>query len=240
MNIMMEIEYDGINYAGWQYQPDKLTVQGELERALAQLYQDKIKIIGASRTDAGVSAIGQIANFHTNTLRFNSLKKFLLSLNAVLPKDIYVKKVKAVNEDFNARYSAKAKIYQYKIIKHRSPLRRRFVWVLPFKLDIRKMTEAAKLFVKHKNYSIFCCLKTKEGRVNIKSITISKKKDEIFIKIEANRFLYKMVRRIVGALVDVGRGRATEDDIKKSLVSRKHRTLMCAPAIGLILKKVRY
>jgi tRNA pseudouridine38-40 synthase len=240
MNILMEIEYDGTNYAGWQYQPHKNTIQGELEKTLSQLYQERIKVTGASRTDAGVSAQGQIANFYIPTLRFKNLQSLLNSLNAVLPYDIYVKQLKIMNEDFHARYSSKGKIYQYQILLNRSPLRQRFFWVVSYNLDLRRMRKVIKFFLKQKDYSAFCKVKDKDGKVIMRSISIRKTKDEIYIKIEANRFLYKMVRRIVGALVDLGRGHRTEEDIRKSLIGDEQRTLMCAPAQGLKLMKVKY
>jgi len=236
----MEIEYDGTNYAGWQYQPSKITIQGELERALFQLCQKKIKITGASRTDAGVSALGQIANFNIAALRFRNLKYFQLSLNAILPVDICVRKIKTVPDNFNSRYSSKGKIYQYKIINNRSPLRQRFAWVRLCDLDLYHMRSAAKLFLNHKDYAIFCSIKDKNGEVVLRTIKINKINDEINIKVEANRFLYKMIRRIVGALIEIGRGHRIEDDIKKALTGQKHHPLMCAPAKGLMLVKVKY
>lgn len=242
MNILMEIEYDGTNYAGWQYQPNKITIQGELEKALNQIYQEKIKVIGAGRTDAGVSALGQIANFHMPSLLATrySPKVIQHSLNAILPYDIYIKKLKTVGEDFHARYSCKSKIYRYQIINRRAPTRQRFAWILSYELNLIRMRKAGKLFLKQKDYSVFCSDRSKDGRVSMKSLIINKIKDEIYFTIEAHRFLYKMVRRIVGALVEVGRGHRTEEDIKKSLIGTKSRTLICAPANGLKLLKVKY
>lgn len=240
MNILMKIEYDGTNYSGWQYQPNKNTIQGELEKALNRLFQERVKVTGASRTDAGVSAQGQIANFRIASLRFKNLQDLFNSLKGVLPNDIYVKRLKIIDEDFNARYSSKGKIYLYQILANRSPLKQRFAWVVPYKLDLGKMRKVTKLFLKQKNYRAFCKVKDKDGKVKMKSISIRKTKDEIHIKIEANRYLYKMVRRIIGALVDLGRGHRTEEDVQKALIGEKHRPLICAPANGLILKKVIY
>jgi tRNA pseudouridine38-40 synthase len=236
----MEIEYDGTNYAGWQYQPNKKTVQGEIERALNQINQQNIKVYGTSRTDAGVSALGQIANFKISSMRFKNMVSFRKSINAVLPDDIYVRKMKIVADDFHARYSSKGKVYEYRIITNESPTRRRFAWIIPYQLDIKKMRKAAKLFIRQKDYKEFCKVKDKSGIVIMKSIKISKDKDEITFRIEANRFLYKMVRRIIGALVEIGRGHRTEDDIRKAMIGEKHHPLICAPAKGLILTKVIY
>lgn len=254
MNVLIKIEYDGINYAGWQYQPNKRTIQGEIEKALHQILQTKIRIIGAGRTDAGVSALGQVANFYLDEKFLSgdgkkSLDKLQKSLNAILPEDIFIKSISSVADDFNARYSAQSKIYQYRIITSVSPLRKRFAWIIPDKIDLNKMRRAAKLFLRQTNYSAFCHTKDKYGKIKIKSLRIVKisnsifserKQDEIIIRIEAKRFLYKMVRRIVGALVDFSRGKISERDIKNSFHGIKHHPIVCAPANGLLLLKVKY
>jgi tRNA pseudouridine38-40 synthase len=240
MNLVIEIEYDGTNYSGWQFQPRRRTIQGEIEKALSQLYQMRIKIVGASRTDAGVSAQGQIANFYVPTLRFKDLAGLIKSLNAILPDDICVKQALVTDNDFHARYSAKGKIYQYHILCRYSPLRQRFAWVVRYKLNLSSMRKAVKLFLRQKDYSAFCKVKDKNGKIIMKSISIKKNGDEVFISIEADRFLYKMVRRIIGALIDVGRGHRNEDDIKNSLIGCERRTLVCALAKGLVLVKVKY
>ncbi len=254
MNVLIEIEYDGTEYAGWQYQLQKRTIQGEIENALNQIFQKKIRIIGAGRTDAGVSALGQIANFYLDNIGSNKKRKKFLnqlqkSLNAILPEDIVIKKIKEVPENFNARYSAKSKIYQYRIITTDSPLRKRFAWVISYKLDLNRMKYAAKLFLQQANYSAFCHVKDKTGEVKLKSLKILKAsnsitqeriQDEVVIQIEANRFLYKMVRRIVGALVDFSLRKIDEDDIKNSFHGLKHFPITCAPANGLLLLKVKY
>jgi tRNA pseudouridine38-40 synthase len=175
-------------------------------------------------------------------MRFKNIASFRKSMNSVLPDDIYVCKMKIVNDDFHARYSSKGKGYEYRVITNESPTRRRFAWIVPdhYHLDINKMRKAAKLFIGQKDYKEFCKIKDKSGIVLMKSIKISQYKDEIYIRIEANRFLYKMVRRIIGALVEIGRGHRTEDDIKRALTGGKHRSLICAPANGLALVKVIY
>jgi len=240
MNILMEIEFDGTDYAGWQIQPVHKTVQGEIEKALKQIIQIQVKVIGASRTDAGVSSLGQIANFHITNYRIESISKLKNSLNSVLPDDIFIKKMKIVPEKFHSRYSPTSKIYEYKILTKPAPLRQKHAWVILYKLDITKMRLAAWLFLKQKDYLAFCRMSDKDGFVKMKSIRIKQIKDEITIRIEANRFLYKMVRRIVGALYEIGRGHRNEQDIKNSLAGKEYRSLMCAPASGLKLIKVKY
>ncbi|MCX7785076.1 MAG: tRNA pseudouridine(38-40) synthase TruA [candidate division WOR-3 bacterium] len=254
MNVLIEIEYDGTEYAGWQYQPHRRTIQGEIEKALYKILRKKIRIIGAGRTDAGVSALGQIANFHLDENWFSqkdnkSLLNLQKGLNAILPDDIFIKSIRIVADNFNARYSAKSKIYQYRLITTNSPLRKRFAWFIPYELDLNKMKYAANLFLHQFNFSKFCHLKNKDAIVRIKSLKImmssnpifkNQRQDEIIIRIEADRFLYKMVRRIVGALVDFARGKINECDILNSFCGEKHRPIVCAPANGLLLLKVKY
>lgn len=241
MNIAIEIEYDGTEYAGWQIQPHRKTIQGELQRALSQVFQMPIKVIGASRTDAGVSALGQIANFKLTDKQTEDINYLKNSLNAILPNDIYIKRMKRVPDNFHARFSAKGKVYEYKILLSRAPLRQHFAWLVLYKLNISKMRRACRLFVKQKDFKSFCeADDDKDGRISIKSLQINKVRDEITIKIEANRFLYKMVRRIVGALVEIGRGHRTDQDIKDAFEGVKNRSLICAPAQGLKLVKVKY
>ncbi|MCX8014565.1 MAG: tRNA pseudouridine(38-40) synthase TruA [candidate division WOR-3 bacterium] len=243
-NILIEIEYDGTNYYGWQVQPNRKTIQGEIEQVLSKIYQKPIPIIGACRTDAGVSACGQIANFKLSAKlgkRFQ-LQELQKKLNAMLPTDIYIKKIKMVGNDFHARFSAKSKIYEYHIILTKSPLKQRFAWFVPFDLNLKTMREAARLFIKHRDYRAFCKVsdKNKNTKCNIKKITIAKRKDEIFIRIEGTRFLYKMARRIVGALIAVGKNHRTLLDIQNALKGKSHKPLVVAPAQGLKLIKVNY
>lgn len=240
MNIKIEIEYDGTNYAGWQKQPDKPTIQGEIEQALKKIFQKNIPVTGASRTDAGVSAQRQTANFKVLSLKFPNLTKLQSNLNAILPNDIWIRKITKVADNFNARRLAIQKIYRYKIITTPSPLQRRFAWVVSYKLNLANTRKAAKLFINHNDYALFCSAKHKNGQVKIKSISIKKSANEIMITVQGNRFLYKMVRRIVGALIEIGRGHRTEDDVKNALNGLKHRSIICAPACGLILVKVKY
>jgi len=236
-NILLEIEYDGTDYFGWQYQPKKKTIQGTIEAALNKLLQEPITLFGASRTDAGVSAQGQIANFHTNSRI--PVQKIQTALNSLLPHDIYVKNAYGVHLIFHARFDAKSKLYYYRIIFGRSPLRQRFAWELKYHLDLSKMERASKLFLGEKDYRSFCSVKNENGIVNLIKINFIKS-DDLIIEIEANRFLYKMVRRIIGSLIDVGRGKITKNEIVKILSGKPHRPFLVAPATGLILVNVKY
>jgi tRNA pseudouridine38-40 synthase len=236
-NILLEIEYDGTNYSGWQYQPKKKTIQGSIETALNKLFQEPVNLFGASRTDTGVSALGQIANFHTNSRIL--VQKIQTALNSLLPRDIYIKNAYGVHLLFHARFDAKSKLYRYRIIFGRSPLHQRFAWELKYHLDLSKMKQASKLFLGEKDYCPFCAVKNENGIVNLTKINFIKD-DNLIIEIEANRFLYKMVRRIIGSLVDVGRDKITKNDIVKSLSGKKHHPSLVAPAAGLVLVNVTY
>lgn len=243
-NFLIEIEYDGHDYYGWQRQKNKKTVQNEIESVLTKLYQKPIKVIGACRTDAGVSASGQIANFYLPVQlcqRF-SLKELQKKLNAMLPDDIYIKKIRMVEQNFHARFLAKSKVYQYHIILTKSPLKQRFAWYLPYDLSLKDMQKAAKLFVNHKDYRAFCKISdpNKNTKCSINKITIKQRGNEIFIKICGTRFLYKMARRIVGALVAVGQKKRSLADIKNCLNGLGNKPIVVAPAPGLKLVKVNY
>jgi len=235
-NIRIDIEYDGTEYSGWQYQPNKRTIQGTIEEALEEIFREEIKIIGAGRTDAGVHALCQVANFKIDKdIPIENLRR---ALNSLLPPDIFIKRAMEVSMDFNARYDAKSKIYEYRILQGKSPLRRRYAWELSYKLNYEKMEEVKAIFPGKKNYGFFCQL-SKPAIVDVRGIGLTKKGDEIILRIEANRFLYKMVRRIVGALVDVGRGKIGAEDIVRSF-DKGPNPFITAPANGLILVEVKY
>jgi len=236
-NILLEIEYDGTDYSGWQYQPRKKTVQGIIETTLSKILQEPINLIGASRTDAGVSALGQVANFLTNSRI--SPQKIQSALNSLLPSAIGIKNAYGVHLLFHARFDAKSKVYRYQIIFNHSPLRQRFAWEIHYELNVAKMERAAKVFIGEKDYGPFCSIKKENGIVNLTEIKFDQA-DGLIIKIEANRFLYKMVRRIVGMLVDIGRGKINKNDIMKCLSNKSHIPFLVAPANGLILVRVKY
>ncbi|MDH5185910.1 MAG: tRNA pseudouridine(38-40) synthase TruA [candidate division WOR-3 bacterium] len=236
-NILLEIEYDGTDYFGWQYQPNKKTIQGTIEETLKKFLNEPINLIGTSRTDAGVSALGQVANFLCNSQL--SVKSIQAALNSSLPRDIYIKKAYSVHLLFHARFDAKSKIYRYQIIFGRSPLRQRFAWALKYRLNVARMEQTSELFIGNKDYHWFCETKNENGYVNVMDINFKKNQD-LAIEIEANRFLYKMVRRIVGALVDIGRGRINKQDILNRFLNKKHKPLIVAPPSGLVLLKVKY
>lgn len=240
-NLKLTIAYDGTNYAGWQVQKLK-TVQETIEKALEKILQEKVKLIASGRTDSGVHALGQVANFKTDSKLFpDNIQK---ALNSCLPKDIVVKKVEDVALEFHARYSATSKSYRYTILnrKVRSPLDRHYAAFIPYPLDIRSMQDAAVHLVGRHDFRSF---QAKAGEGNstrtIKSLGVKKRGRFIYIDIEADGFLYNMVRNIVGTLIEVGRGKLKANGTMKILKARKRsRAGPTAPPEGLCLVRVRY
>lgn len=241
-NLKVTIQYNGKNYCGWQKQPDSLGIQGTIENAIYEITKEKIKIIGSGRTDAGVHALGQVANFK---LESNIPTKNLPNaLNAKLPKDISIIDCIEVDEEFHSRYSAKRKRYRYLIYNssYRNPIYKDMSYHVKYDLDLKKMCEEAKSLIGEHDFKGFM---SSGSSVNdtvrtIYDITLQKQDNLIILEVEGNGFLYNMVRIIVGTLVDIGRGRIKES--LKNIIDSKERG-MCghtAPAHGLFLKKVDY
>lgn len=233
-NFLLTIEFDGRNFFGWQEQKDKRTIAGEIKKVLKEIFKKEIKLIGMGRTDRGVSALKYFCNFKVLTEGEIDLEILRKRINFLLPSEIYVKEIKEVPLSFNSRYAIKRKTYCYFVITEISPIRRDFFWEIPKDVDVKKMKEAAKLFIGKKDFSKFCYYR-QERICQIEEIKITKKKKEIIFKITGNRFLYKMVRRIVGALIDVGINKRKIEDIKNALLGEYHLPLTTAPAKGLIL-----
>ncbi len=236
VNLLLELEFDGRDFFGWQRQPKKRTVQGKVEEVLKRIYETEVKVNGVGRLDRGVSALSFFANFHPpKRLPLANLKR---ALNALLSRDIYVKRIKEVREDFSAR-RAKSKTYEYSILLGRSPLRRDKVWELEYPTSVEKIKEAASLFLGKRDFAHFVKRRL-SGICEVKEIKVLAKGREIKIRIEGDRFLYKMVRRIVGTLVDFARGKIEREDIVKALEEKPHRPFTTAPPQGLCLIRVRY
>jgi len=244
-NIKLEIEYDGSNYAGWQVQSNSRgrTIQQIIERNLQKILREKVKLVASGRTDAGVHALAQVANFHTfSKMPFSRLK---IALNGLLPEDIKVTKIKEAHPSFHSRFSAKSKVYRYVILNrdYSSPLQRNSVYFYPHPLNIKLMKNEAKALLGKHNFSAFQASQGKDKNPvkTIKKISISKKKGFIYIYIEADGFLYNMVRNIVGTLIEIGRLRFPEGSIKRILRLRDRRLAgPTVPARGLSLLRVKY
>jgi len=250
-NIKLTIQYKGTNYCGWQIQNrvkktssrNEKTIQGEIERVLKKVLKEKVKLIGACRTDSGVHALSQVANFKTKSnLHIDNIHR---ALNSLLPKDIAIKSIKEEKEDFHSRFDAKGKIYQYKILNlsTKDVFENDYAWRIIFDLNRKKIEQAARHIIGRHNFSSFSSAGSKRKNVicDIKRIDIRKKRDIYIVEVEGDRFLYRMVRNIVGTLVEIGRGRFTPRDIKRVLSKRDRRFAgPCAPASGLILQRVMY
>lgn len=243
MNVKILLEYDGSNYHGWQRQKNALTIQEVVEEAVYKVTGEKVKVIGAGRTDAGVHARGQVANFHTNCRI--PVERLPYAINSHLPEDIVVKGAEEVPDDFHARYSAKAKVYTYTIYNapFPSPLMRKYSYFYPHILDVEAMQEAAKAFVGIHDFTAFRASGSpvKSSIRNVMRLEVKKNKDVITIEVEADGFLYNMVRIIAGTLLEVGSGKRTPEEIPSVISSRdRERAGITLPAHGLCLEKVVY
>ncbi len=242
-NVKLTIAYDGTAYKGWQVQKNGRTVQAEIEKAIARVIGSKHTVHGAGRTDAGVHAIAQVANFKA-PINFD-VARIPPALNTVLPGDIAVKKAEEVPPDFHSRFDARAKVYSYRIVvsRARDPFSERYVWRLPYALDERIMREEARVLIgKHDFKSFQASDKRERSSVRtIKSISIQRTGSNITLDIEGDGFLYNMVRSIAGTLVDIGRGYLLPGSMTDILASRDRKKAgPTAPAKGLFLVKVKY
>lgn len=242
-NIKIIVEYDGTNFYGWQKQPELKTIQGAIEEAIKKILQEDIKIIGAGRTDRGVHAEGQVANFFLNTEI--DLNVLLYRLNKVLPEDIRIKTIAEVEKGFNSRYKTKLKLYRYTILNSKidSPLNRLFSYYVPEKLDISKMKKAKKILIGKHDFSSFVTSGSYSNSYTktIKNITIQKNGDFIHMNFKAKSFLKNMVRNIVRTLIEVGKGIISLENIKEILDAKDRRKIpKSAPAHGLCLMKIEY
>ena len=243
-NIKLLIEYDGTNYRGWQVQPKGLTIQGVLEEKLSLITGEAVHLIGSGRTDSGVHAFGQVANFKTKSkLDVHSIQK---ALNSLLPPDIVIQKAEEVEEGFHARKASKSKVYEYRILNRelRSPFHHEYAWHIPKKLDLEEMKKATQILVGEHDFSSFRSVGSPTRTAIRRVIRTEWKRGRdglIRFEIEANGFLKQMVRALVGTLVEVGRGKIDPDEFQKILDSRDRKKAgPTAPAHGLFLKEVKY
>lgn len=242
-NIKLTIRYDGTDYSGWQFQKNSNSIQETIESALRKITGERAVVIASGRTDAGVHALAQIANFHTASKI--PLKNLRMALNSILPDDMIITRAEEAVPGFHSQKDSRSKLYRYTIYNKEfmDPFLKRYTSKCFFKLDTRPMKEGAKYLIGRRDFTSF---RTKDDRVasavrTIKSIKIERKGDLIYIDIEADGFLYNMVRNIVGTLIDVGRGKLAPADVKHILKKRDKRS--CGPtasASGLSLVKVRY
>ncbi len=243
-NIKLIIEYDGKDFNGWQKQPNKLNIQGEIEKAIERITGEKVDLMASGRTDAGVHAIGQVANFKTNSNI--PIEKIPIALNTNLKKSIIIKSAEEVEERFHSRLNCKRKTYRYIInnSKYGTAIYRNLETHIPMKLNIQKMQEAVKYFEGEHDFKAFKASGTSSKssvRTIYKAEVIQKENEKIYIELTGSGFLYNMVRIISGTLVDVGLGKIEPEEIKNIIKSQKRENAgKTLPPQGLYLVKVEY
>jgi len=243
-NIKLVLEYDGTAYRGWQRQGNLPTIQKILEESIARITQEPVILHGSGRTDAGVHALNQVANFRTSS-RIPAAN-LLRGLNSLLPGDIVIRETEDVDEEFHSRYSAKSKSYLYRILNSpvRSPLQRNSAWFIRCCLDLEKMGGAISLLCGKHDFTSFCAAGSDvKSRVRtILRAEIERETEQVItISVEADGFLRHMVRTIVGTLVEIGAGQDSSE-IMRDILEAKDRGCagITAPPQGLFLQKVSY
>ena len=242
-NIKLTIEYDGKDFNGWQKQPNKLNIQGTIEQAIKCITGEDVELNASGRTDAGVHALGQVANFKTNSKI--PIEKFAIAINSRLKKSIVIKKAEEVDERFHSRLNCKKKTYRYIInnSEEGSAIYRNLETHIPQKLDVSKMEQAIKYFEGEHDFKAFKASGTssKSSVRTIYEAKIYQKGEKIFIELTGNGFLYNMVRIIVGTLVDVGMGKIKPEDIPQIINEGKRENAgKTLPPNGLYLLNVMY
>lgn len=243
-NIKLTIEYDGKDFNGWQKQPNKLNIQGTIEKAIEQITGEQVELNASGRTDAGVHALGQVANFKTNSNL--PIEKWPLALNANLKKSIVIKSAEEVDERFHSRLTCKRKTYRYVInnSKYGTAIYRNLETHIPQKLNIEKMKKAVKFFEGEHDFKAFKASGT-SSKSSVRTIynaeVIEAKNDRIYIELTGSGFLYNMVRIIAGTLVEVGFGKVEPEEIQNIIQSKDRSNAgKTLPPQGLYLLKVEY
>jgi len=240
-NIRLLLEYDGTSYVGWQFQINGRSVQEEVEKAIKQILQTDVRITGGGRTDTGVHARGQVANFFVECPV--EIELFAKSLNAVLPHSIRVRDAVEVPGEFNARYDAKSRRYSYVISQEPTAIHRNYCWQVFQKLDFDLLQQCATQIVGEHGFRSFCKTATDahEHRCTVYSARWKKKDGLLEFEITANRFLHGMVRTLVGTMVNIGRGHTNIEDFATILEAKDRSAAgMAAPAKGLFLEEILY
>ena len=242
--IKLTVAYDGTNYHGWQVKPNAVTIEGKLNEAFSELTKETIQVIGASRTDAGVHALGNVAVFDTES-RIPG-EKFSYALNQRLPDDIVIQQSQEVDKDFHPRYCTCEKTYEYVILNRKFPLPeyRNTAFFYYGDLDIKAMQEATKAFLGEHDFAGFCSAgaQVKTTVRTIYELTVEKKdNDMICIRVRGNGFLYNMVRIIAGTLLEVGKGNIEAKSLENRIAAAdRSQAGPTAPARGLKLIRIQY
>ena len=241
--VMLVVAYDGTNYCGWQIQANGITVQEELNRCLSKLLKEPIQTVGASRTDAGVHALGNVAVFDTAARM--PAEKISYALNTYLPEDISIQYSAEVAADFHPRYCESEKTYEYRILNRRFPLptQRLYTYFYHYKLDVEKMREGASFLVGRHDFASFCGAnaQVKSTVREVTGIDIEKKDDVITIQVRGRGFLYNMVRIIAGTLIEIGNEQYPPEKMGEILrACDRQQAGPTAPACGLTLKEIKF
>jgi tRNA pseudouridine38-40 synthase len=245
--LKIYLEYNGANYSGWQKQNNAKSIQDTIIKAIHMAFEKTkgenkfIDFQASGRTDAGVHAIEQVAHFTCETMLAPEILK--MKINDELPSDINILEIEKADNKFHARHSAKSRQYLYVISKRRTAFEKRFVWWVKDKLNVKNMKDAAKLFEGMHDFKSFSedDKEEKSTKCNVEKIEVEETFEKIFIRINASHFIWKMVRRIVGVLVEVGRSKMTKDDVKIFLEKKSNEPAKyTAPPSGLFLEKLEY
>jgi len=241
LRYFIELSYNGKNYHGWQIQPDAMSVQEKLNTAISTIFQEKIEVVGAGRTDAGVHATQMFAHFDIE----KELKSdVVFKLNSILPNDIAVYNVFLVDDEKHVRFDATSRSYEYKIWLGRNPFLLDFSWQIHSQRpDLNLMNEASKLLLEYTDFQTFSKVKTEVYTFNcdVTEAFWEQKENELTFHISANRFLRNMVRAIVGTLLDVGLGKISVEDFRNIIESKNRSNAgLSVPAKGLFLTNIKY
>jgi tRNA pseudouridine38-40 synthase len=242
-NIKLTLEYDGTRFLGFQNQRQGRTVQSVLEEALQKLFQKRIKIVASGRTDSGVHAEGQVVNFTVDSKI--PLWKIQRGVNRYLPEDVSIVRIEEVSKKFHAQRSAKWKTYEYRVLQSKapSPLTRNRTYQYYYPLNLAKIRQASKLLQGRKDFRAFegSGSRRKSAVRTIRKIEVKQQGNLVTFRLESNGFLYRMVRNIVGTLLEIGQGRQNTQELRKAMKLKQREILgPTAPPQGLYLKRVKY
>nr|WP_299070227.1 tRNA pseudouridine(38-40) synthase TruA [uncultured Allomuricauda sp.] len=241
MRYFIRFSYFGKAYHGWQNQPNAITIQEVLEKALSTLLREKIELVGAGRTDAGVHAKEMYAHFDFNLIE--NKKELVFRLNAFLPEDIAVQEIEKVNDDAHARFDATQRIYEYWVIQEKTPFLSDFAYFVKHPLDVEAMNKSASFLLNHSDFECFSKSNTdvKTFNCDVLHAFWEKQEGKLVFTISADRFLRNMVRAVVGTLLNVGIGKMKPEEINTIIASKdRGKAGVSVPAKGLYLTKIAY